>query len=105
LNLAGRKDSVEDDSNEVNGGSDDKDVVPLHLDHLVRRVVLRDLLDHDGTNHATDCAHAVGDAHQDGGVPRCDILKIANSFIKQLKFLISGNKLHEFSLYRVWYRA
>ena len=88
LDLAGREDSVEDDSDEVNGGGDDKDVVPLHLDHLVGRVVLRDLLDNDGTNHATDCAHAVGDAHQDGGVPRRDILMTTNSFVKALKFIV-----------------
>ena len=61
------------------GGRDDEDVVPLDLDEVMGCVILGDLFRHDRTNHAADGADAVGDAHQDGGVPRRNILKDAEN--------------------------
>ena len=63
----------------MDGGRDDEDVVPLDLDEVMGCVILGDLFRHDRTNHAADGADAVGDAHQDGGVPRRNILKNAEN--------------------------
>ena len=44
-------------------GSNDKNVVPFQLYNPVGLVILCDLFDDDGADHATDGTHSIGDAH------------------------------------------
>jgi hypothetical protein len=79
LDLARRKYCVKDDAEEVDGGRDDEDEVPLDLDDVMGCVIFRDLFRHDGAHHAADGPDAVGDTHQDGSITWCNILKKISS--------------------------